>query len=242
MPTIKATRAVGQLVVERPSRAQFFDQLGIDYCCHGGIPLSNACAERGLDLGHVLRKLEDCDRQDAAAQSGELEASSLSSLVDRIVAVHHGHLRRELPRLVALIERVSDAHGWRHPELGEIREVFAGLKSDLESHMLREEWAVFPQIKRLDEARSIHDLSGGIVESLHDIVAEHTGFARALARFRKLTDEYRTPPDACETYRALLGGLAGLEVDLHQHVHEENNVLFPRALRRLAAVRSSTRH
>jgi regulator of cell morphogenesis and NO signaling len=65
---------------------------------------------------------------------------------------------------------------------------------------------------------------------LDKLESEHANAGAALAQFKELTDTY-TPPDwACNTFRALYDGLAQLEKNMHQHVHKENNVLFPKAL------------
>lgn len=233
--TVNDTRkTVGRLVVERPDRAQFFDQLGIDYSCEGKTPLAKACAEHGLDQQTVFSELQSCDRLDSPPATDDWEPSTLGGLIDRIVAVHHGHLRRELPRLAAMAEKVVEAHGREHPELGELREIFVHLKNDLERHMVKEEWAVFPLIRQLEAAADAHEVPTGLNPLILGLEHDHLGAAGTLTRMRRVTGGYKTPPEACPLYRALLGGLAGLEADLHHHVHEENNLLFPRA-RALAA-------
>lgn len=233
-----AERTVGQLVVERPGRAQFFDQLGIDYGYGGGTSLARACAGSGLDVRAVLRGLETCDLQDGVPANAEWEPASLGALIDRIVAVHHGHLRRELPRLERLVRQVVQAHGDRYPELAALREAVAGLKDEMERHMLKEEWVVFPCIRRLEAATTAREIPDGLDVLIANVGADHAETAEALARIRSLADGYRTPADACPAHRALLGGLAGLEADLHHHVHEEAQLLFPRALALAAALRA----
>jgi regulator of cell morphogenesis and NO signaling len=231
MTTFDANMAVGLLVAERPARARVFDRLGIDYCCGGREPLARACEAKGLDVQSVLRGLDACDDQARSAGTDEWFPASMADLVDFIVATHHAYLRHELPRLSALAAKVAGAHGARHPELREVRRVLAELRDELEAHMDEEELIVFPRIKRLQAERGRGPLAPGAVSGLiRAMEREHEDAGSALARLRALTDGYAPPPDACDAYRALLGGLAGLEADMHAHVHRENNILFPAAI------------
>jgi regulator of cell morphogenesis and NO signaling len=151
-------------------------------------------------------------------------------LIDHIVTIHHAYLHRELPRLAELAGRVIDAHGNRHPELREVDDVFESLGDELRFHMLKEEKILFPMIARLEVAMKVPELyCGSVGNPIAVMQHEHDDAGAALARLRVLTDGYTAPPDACPTYRALLDGLSGLEAELHVHIHEENNILFPRA-------------
>jgi regulator of cell morphogenesis and NO signaling len=234
MTPVTPEMPVGQLVAEDPRRARVFERLGIDYCCRGRTPLDSACREKGLDVAAVLRQLAAAE---AEAEPGHDEhvpvgraTATMRELIDHIVTIHHAYLHRELPRLADLADRVVDAHGSRHPELRELREVFLSLKSELRLHMLKEEKIVFPMIARLEVAMEVPELyCGSVGNPILVMEHEHDDAGADLARLRALTDGYTPPPDACPTYRALLDGLAGLEADLHMHIHEENNILFPRA-------------
>jgi regulator of cell morphogenesis and NO signaling len=221
---------VGQLVVERPSRARLFEQLGIDYCCSGAKPLDRACREQGLDVAAVLRNLEAIEAGDGGPDGFDAAGATMTELVDHIVAQHHDYLRRELPRLAILADRVVTAHAARHPELSELRAVFDSLREELTFHMLKEEKVLFPVIKRLEAAAEMPELHcGSVLNPIRVMEHEHDDAGAALARLRALTAGYTPPADACPTYRALLDGLAELEADLHRHIHEENNILFPGA-------------
>lgn len=227
MTAITPEMPVGQLVAEDPSRARLFERLGIDYCCKGRAPLDRACRDRGLDVAAVLRQLAAGAAEPADGEHGPFDASTITmhELIDHIVTVHHAYLYRELPRLAALAGQVVGPHGIRHPELREVRDVLGALKDDLKSHMLEEEAIVFPILARLESPESHRVVENPIRVMEH----EHDDVGAALARLRALTCGYTPPADACPTYRALLAGLAELEADLHRHIHEENNILFPRA-------------
>ncbi|MBX6311730.1 MAG: iron-sulfur cluster repair di-iron protein [Isosphaeraceae bacterium] len=223
-------RTIGQLVAERPSRARVFERFGIDYCCGGQVPLARACAAKGLSVAAVLREIEANDLQVATSETVDWVPETLGRLIDFIVATHHAYLRRELPRLTVLIDKVAAAHGGRHPELNELRSVFASLREGLEAHLAEEEQVAFPLIKQLEAARAISGSPPiGLADSLRDMEREHDEVGAALARLRTLTGGYAPPADACNTFRAMLNGLAELETDLHYHVHRENNILFPGA-------------
>lgn len=231
--------AVGQLVAERPGRACVFERLGIDYCCGGKVPLGQACAALGLEVGDVLRQLEACDVVEVEHDRADWSHSTVGALIDHIVAEHNGYLRRELPRLDDLVERVDQAHGGSHPELRGLRNVFSEFRAELESHIQKEERILFPILRRLDEEE---DRPGLLTEDLGALIQalehEHFETAAALGWLRALTNDYTAQAGACATYRALLDGLAALEIDLRHHVHEENNLLFARARATEAAPRA----
>lgn len=230
MNVLDTQAAVGQLVRERPARARVFERFGIDYCCGGRRPLDQACRERQLDLGLVLDALNELDPHAHGADAADWSTAPMGELADHIEATHHAYLRRELPRLAGLLEKVVAAHGDRHPELWDVRMVFAGLKAELENHMLKEERILFPMVRQLERAATLPRFHCGSVGNPIVVMEhEHDAAGAALASLRSLTDGYTPPAGACNTYRALLDGLAELEADLHLHIHKENNILFPRA-------------
>jgi regulator of cell morphogenesis and NO signaling len=238
---VLASTTVGSLVADRLGRASLFDRLGIDYCCHGNTPLNEACAARALDVDRVISEIADCDRQLDGAGPDETDCRSMSAtdLAAHIVEVHHRYLRRELPRLSVLLEKVSAAHGARHPELEDLRRTFAGLREELEFHLMKEEQVLFPLVARLEAAQAAFPIHCGTVENpIRVMMHEHDDAGRALERMRSLTSGYTTPEDGCASYRALFDGLLALEADLHRHIHKENNILFPRAAAAEAALAS----
>ena len=226
---------VGQLVAERPSRARVFEKFGIDYCCGGRKLLEQACRDRAVDVKAVLDELRRNDERRAPER--DWAALGLTRLADHIEQTHHGYLRQELPRLDFLTHKVAAAHGQRHPELVRLRDVFAGFKGDLLNHMQKEELVLFPLCRRLEAGEVAATASGvGLQRPVDVLTDEHDHAGEALAEMRRLTNGFAPPADACNTYRALLDSLKELEADMHQHVHLENNVLFPAALEAYAAL------
>jgi regulator of cell morphogenesis and NO signaling len=223
-------RTVGQLVTEQPKRARVFEKFGIDYCCGGQQPLAEACRRKNLDLAHVLAALAEADQAADTAQI-DWQAEPMGRLADHITQYYHGRLRQELPRLDFLTNKVAAVHGPNHPELRKLREVFVEFKQELELHMHAEEQVLFPQIKRLEAGAAPAGSAGGEINTpIAHLVKEHDDAGVAMEVMRRLTGGYAAPADACNTYRAMLDGLAELETEMHRHVHAENSILFPRAM------------
>lgn len=231
MSTLTAQQTVGELVRERPNRARVFENFGIDYCCGGKKPLSEACAKKGQNVNEVLEAIQAADSAGSTEDAVDCASMRLDELVDHIIATHHAYLGRELPRLQEMSAKVARVHGDKDPRLGKLASVVNGLVDELSSHMMKEERILFPVIRQLEQSAALPATPfGTIANPIRAMEAEHDTAGSALEDMRSLTDGY-TPPDwACNTYRALLEGLRELELDLHQHIHKENNVLFPRAI------------
>jgi regulator of cell morphogenesis and NO signaling len=216
---IDPSRTVADLVLEQPARSRVFEELGVDYCCGGKQSLTAACDARGLAVDDAVAALEAAAEEPSAER--DWRSAPLPDLCDHIVAVHHDRLREELPRLDGLLDKVVRAHGDERPELAELRDTFVALRSELEEHIVKEETQLFPLVR-----------SGGPYEAeqVAELEHDHEWAGSALATMRDLSDGYDLDRALCNTHRATLDGLRELELDLHRHIHEENNVLFPRAL------------
>ena len=229
MSTIAIEKTVGQLVAEQPARSRVFEKAGIDYCCGGKKPLGQACAEKGIDTDALVREIEALD---AAAPAPEVDwtQESLAKLCDHVQHTHHDYLKESLPRLTWLTEKVANAHGDRDFRLAQLAAVFHAFRQELEAHMMKEEMVLFPLIRRMESAGTLaHSHCGSVQNPIRVMLMEHDDAGEALAKMRALTDDFTPPQTACNTYRAMLNVLAELEADMHQHVHKENNILFPRA-------------
>jgi regulator of cell morphogenesis and NO signaling len=237
MTTLSGEMTVGEIAARHPAAARVFEAHRIDFCCGGGLPVSEACRARGLDPGAVLDEIE---RAGAPGSSPERDwqSASLSDLVDHIIAAHHTYLKTELPRLAGMLEKVLAKHGERYPEvLHPVADVFGRLREELDSHLMKEELILFPLIRTLEAASGpVQSHCGSVRNPIGVMVMEHDSAGTALGRLRELTSGYAPPADACNTFRALYHGLAELEEDLHHHIHLENNILFPRAVEREGAV------
>jgi regulator of cell morphogenesis and NO signaling len=209
--------------------ARELERVGLDYCCGGARTIAEACASRGLDPHEVLADLEAAR---VVAAPAAWSTMGVAQLVDHLESTHHRYLWEELPRLCALADKVLSVHGRRHPELHDIRDVVAAIRAELEPHLLKEERVLFPMIRELAHASRLPTFHCGSVRNpIAMMTIEHEEVGELLARLRADTHGYDVPPDGCRSYSALFAGLAQLEEDTHLHVHKENNVLFPAAIR-----------
>ena len=216
---------VAQLVTDRPARARIFERLGIDYCCGGDHSLAEACRKHDFDPKTVAEMLDVAADASGPSDTTDWAEASLGALIDHIESAHHAYLRRELPRLERLLTRVTKAHGDRRAWLRPTLDTFLALKDDLKDHMVSEEEQVFPSIGALEEnGTAALDRPG-----MEQMIEEHDETGAALDELRDLTSDYTPPEDACPKFRAAMDGLDELEANMHQHIHKENNILFPRA-------------
>jgi regulator of cell morphogenesis and NO signaling len=235
-----ATQTVREIALEQPTSIRVFESLGIDYCCGGRKPLSEACEARSLEVNAVIAALEE------AASGGEKPAQdfaekSLTGLCAHIVATHHEYVRRELPRLGALAGKVVNRHGGTHTELPVIQATLARLAEELTQHLAKEEVVLFPYIGKLERAVAEgggkpKGCFGTVSNPIAMMTQEHDDAGMLLEVLRSKSNQYTTPEGACPTYHAFYEGMREFEQDLHQHIHLENNVLFPRAIEMEAAV------
>lgn len=221
---------MGELVAERPNLSRVFQARDIGFCCQGGLTLQDACRRKGVPLDEMLAALTA--EMEGPAESGDNPATlPMAELVEYIIEKHHEFLRRELPRLYAMADRVAQVHGGHTPSLVSVRNVFANMASELFNHTEKEEKVLFPAIVQLSKGEQAPPLDGPI----HCMMEEHDDAGEALDALRGLTDGFQPPADACNTYRVLFAGLAELEEDLRAHIHLENSVLFPSAKERQAS-------
>ncbi len=231
MQILDPEQSVGELVRQKPTRARVFESLKIDYCCGGKVSLNRACEKRGIEVNEVLEAITANDVQSVADTLVDVDAMGLTELADHIEATHHTYLREELPRLDFMTEKVSRVHGDKDQRLLTMREAFVALKAELEPHMMKEERILFPLVRQMEaSAERQENHCGSVANPIRQMEHEHDQAGNALAILRASTDDYTPPEWACNTYRAMLDSLAQLESDMHQHIHKENNVLFPKAI------------
>ena len=224
--TVDTSATLGDLVTEDPRRSRILEKFGIDYCCNGHRSLTDATSEAGLDLTQVTKAL---DLPDPAPVAQGREPRENAALAHDIVDTHHAYMWEEMPRLQALVNKVDDVHGDRHPELARVRAAFTEAVAALDPHMTTEERVLFPAISRMEKTQA-PAASGSFAATIDQLRAEHDAVGDTFKEIRSLTGGYAAPEDACNSYRAMLTGLEEMELDLHEHIHKENNVLFPRAL------------
>ncbi|MDW8356229.1 MAG: iron-sulfur cluster repair di-iron protein [Bryobacterales bacterium] len=225
---------LGEMAARNPAAIRVFEKYGLDYCCGGGRPFEEACRERGLLAEQIAAEIARVATT-APGEERDWMLAPLGELIAHIVDRHHTYLREALPRLTQMAAKVVEAHRARHADtLVPLQEWFAALREELESHMWKEETVLFPLIRSMEEAAgrgsglpAAH--CGSVNNPIRVMEHEHAAAAHALEEMRRITGGYAPPEDACITYRAYFDELEQLERDLHQHIHLENNILFPRA-------------
>ncbi len=237
---LDTTQTVREVALNIPGATRVFEKLGIDYCCGGNKPLEQACGEAKLEIQTVIASLESAavaEREGAlpGQQHGDWLQAQLADLVAHIKSTHHKYVKVEITRFRPLLDRVCNVHGAQHPELLALRSIFQALAQELTTHMMKEEMVLFPYIERMEEAAIAGEPAlpgpfGNVNKPIDAMMHEHDSAGSMLSKMRNLSNEYQAPEGACTSYKTLYGAMAEFERDLHQHVHLENNILFPRAI------------
>jgi regulator of cell morphogenesis and NO signaling len=233
---ITTNMTVRDVATELPQSTRLFEKLKIDYCCGGHKPLAEACASAGVDIGSVmemLARVTPSNSNDASAP--DFQNFTPTKLITHIVDTHHVFTRSEMDRLQALADKVLAAHGGNHPELVNLDELLIRLDADLTPHMFKEEQVLFPYIVSLENAATQNRPApfapfGTVNNPIRMMMREHDAAGELMREIRALTSDYKVPADGCVSYRTLYEALENFEKDLHQHIHLENNILFPKAL------------
>jgi regulator of cell morphogenesis and NO signaling len=213
------TSTLAELAMVLPAASRVFHRHGLDFCCHGGRPLAEACAERGLDPQAVLAEVA---AEGQGVTKVRWDQRPLGDLVDFIVGHYHARLRVELPELLAMAERVETRHAEKASCPRGLAAHLAHVHQAVLEHLEKEEQILFPMLR---SGRG--SLAAGPIQVME---LEHDDHAANLRRTRALAHDLTPPDEACNTWRALYLRLAELEAELMEHIHLENHVLFQRAL------------
>lgn len=232
---LDSNKTVRELALEMPQATRVFEKLKIDYCCGGDKPFAEACAIAGVEVDSVERMLTETTVSETTNTSSEFQKAPLTELINYIVQKHHIFTKDEMDRLEALTEKVIAAHGENHPELLKIGELFERICADLKPHMFKEERILFPSIIELENA----SLQGGAMpfvpfgtvnNPVRMMMMEHDAVGDLLREMRAVSSDFAVPADGCISYQTLYKAFEEFEKDLHQHIHLENNILFPRTI------------
>jgi regulator of cell morphogenesis and NO signaling len=232
--TISTTKTVGEIAVALPQSTRIFERMKIDYCCGGGVALGDACQAAGVNLDTLVQMLEASTTQ-KDNDNVDLQQATLTELIGYILDKHHVYTKEEMARLEPLAIKVVSAHGANHAELLVVRDLMQQLFADLKPHMFKEEQILFPYVLELEKAKTQNRLApfapfGTVNNPIRMMMKEHDTAGDILRELRKVSADYGVPADACISYRTFYEALAAFERDLHQHIHLENNLLFPKAV------------
>lgn len=225
-------RSVADIVTENYKNAEVFRKYGIDFCCGGKTSLRSACELMGLSTDKIINELKKATT--ATDSSINFDKLSISKLIDHIVSTHHVYARKNLPTIKDFLEKIVIVHGKNHPELIEAQKVFQKFSDELYPHMRTEEQDFFPLAKQLDpknkpRAREYFGKKE-VLKYIAQMGYEHITAGNYLKDLRRTSNDYFIPNDACQTYKTTYKMLRKAEDDLHQHIHLENNLLFPMLL------------
>ncbi len=231
---------VKDIALSNSSSRQVLEEARVDYCCGGGKSLQEACAQAGVNSEEILKCLRE-NSQEVSPSESNWTSAPLEDLTAHIRSKHHQYVRDSIPRVKALLEKVKAKHGKHHPELSEIETLFHAVGKEMIMHMQKEEQVLFPYIDAL--ARGAVEKKAPeppffqtVRNPIHTMMKEHDAAGEIVKQIRETSAEYTPPAEACTSYKALFQGLREFELDLHQHVHLENNILFPCAVELEAVV------
>ncbi|HJW18085.1 MAG TPA: iron-sulfur cluster repair di-iron protein [Flavisolibacter sp.] len=226
---------LGEIATKDLRKAEIFKKYGLDFCCGGKKTVRQACADKGIDATKVEEELQNAE---VAAFTRPLPYNdwSLGFLADYIVNTHHSYVTKSLPELKAYAAKVAKVHGGHHPELVPVRQLVEDIDQELTEHMVKEENILFPFIKQLEASKNngknLEAAGFGTVQNpINMMEHEHEAVGKNLEKIRVLTNNYSIPEDACASYKLLFKMLEEFESDLFTHIHLENNILFPKALK-----------
>ncbi len=243
---LTSQKTVREIALEQPHSIRVFEQFGIDYCCGGRMPLNEACAARELAVDQVLAELDSAGASIAPVPT-DWAQDTMRALIDHIVTTHHAYVKAELPRLATLAQKVVHRHGATQAHLPALQKIVAQLDTELMQHLAKEENILFPYIAGLEasisgQAAPPHACFGAVSNPIAMMMSEHEAAGELLAEIDQLSDHFTPHAGACPTYHAYYNALKEFELDLHQHIHLENNILFPRALDMEASARAKLLH
>jgi len=227
--------SLAQIVNSNYKAASVFEKYHLDFCCKGKRSLEQACSEQQLTVSQITAELENIFSNESIGAVIDFDKMNLTQLCDYIVQTHHAYVKNEMPQIYAYLQKVSSKHGERHPELYKIFQTFVAVKEEMEGHMQKEELVLFPRIKELqklayDENANLQLNITYLQSPIKAMEQEHDHAGNLLNDIRIFSNDYVPPEDACTTYRLCFAALKTFEMDLHQHVHLENNILFPKAI------------
>ena len=230
------TKTVREIAIEVPGATRVFEKLGIDYCCGGAKPIADACQAVGVTVEQVQQSLEHFQASSqTSVESRDWQGESLAALTSHIENKHHVFTREALDGIEPLISKVCSVYGERIPELLQVQKFVEELSGELRLHMKKEENILFPYIREMETAVNASlpapvPMFGTVLNPVRMMMTEHDGAGELLRKIRRLSNDFNPPADACISYQTLYRRLEELEQDLHQHIHLENNILFPRAI------------
>ena len=228
-------KEIGQYVADDFRTAAIFSKHKIDFCCNGNRTIEEACEKKGIDSNMLLDELNQV-LDSKGGESIDYKSWPLDLLAEYIEKKHHRYVEEKTPVLRQFLDKLCKVHGERHPELFEVNKLFTASAGELASHLKKEELILFPFIKKMVAAKlengAVQSPQFGTVENpIAMMMEEHDNEGQRFRDIAELTNNYTPPADACNAYKVTYAMLDEFEKDLHLHIHLENNILFPEAIK-----------
>lgn len=225
--------SVGEIVKNMPKAAGIFSKLKIDFCCGGNINFNEACQRKGVNPEEVLDQINELQQKSSSTTDLNFDSFDVDFLADYITNVHHKYLYENLPEINRLVNKVFNKHKEKYEYLNELFKLYVELEADLLGHLPKEENILFPYAKSLILNKKTNTTPerpffGTINNTLAVMNDEHNRAGEIIHRLREITNDYTPPADACNSHLLMLDMLKDLDANLIQHIHLENNILFPK--------------
>lgn len=226
-------KTIGQIVADDYRSAAVFKKFGIDFCCNGNRGIEEACEQNNVDADE-LRKALDIALAETTIETTDYKSWPLDLLSDYIEKKHHSYVEERIPVLKQYLNKINKVHGAKHPELQQIYDLFIASGGELAMHMKKEELVLFPYIRKMVKAEQTGETLneprfGTVKNPIQTMMHEHDNEGERFRQIEALSNGYTPPEDACGTYKVAFAMLKEFQDDLHQHIHLENNILFPKA-------------
>ena len=223
------------MLAEDYRAAAVFESYGIDFCCDGHRQLDVACQTAAIDKNELLNKLKKT-KERCLQVTNDYHLWPADLLADYIEKKHHRYVEGKIPLIREYLTKISEVHGQNHPELLEIEKLFNASADELIAHMKKEEFILFPFVRKMMDPKSASNNSqaphfGSVNNPIQAMMHEHDNEGERFRKISQLSNRYTPPSDACNTFKVAYSLLKEFEEDLHLHIHLENNILFPEALK-----------
>ncbi len=227
-------KKIGELVAEDFRKATVFKKYGLDFCCGGGKTIDEACQNKNISVDTLISDLLQLDQNNHTAVT-DFNSMSLTDLIDYIEREHHRYVLENLQPIQEFSDKVAKVHGNHNPETIEINKLYTETAQELAMHLRKEEMILFPYIKKLERAmfndEPVEAPFGTVRNPIAMMETEHDSAGDNFKKIAELSNNYTPPEYACNTYKVLYAKLKEFEDDLHKHIHLENNILFPKAIK-----------
>lgn len=225
-------QTIGEIAANNIQKAEVFKRLGIDFCCGGKQTLEEAAASVGIPTAKLIHELENFTPSESTHGANlNFDSWDLGFLADYITNIHHSYVKEQGPLIRQLAQKVAQRHGAESQHLIPLMQTFNQLVTELNEHIIKEDQNLFPVIKNPESAKKLNTSElNALIEEMRD---EHNSAGEAVIKIKELTQNYTLPQHACNSYAFLYAKLKEFEDDLIQHIHLENNILFPKSIKKL---------